>query len=46
MSDLTPSAFGGTPGQGFWQEMIKFYEDPTDVEGTQQRLEAAAESAY
>ena len=46
MSDLTPSAFGGTPGQCFWQEMIKFYEDPTDVEGTQQRLEAAAESAY
>ena len=46
MSDLTPSAFGGTPGQGFWQEMITFYENPTDIEGTQQRLEQAAQSAY
>ncbi|MGO1841165.1 MAG: ABC transporter substrate-binding protein [Canibacter sp.] len=46
MSDLTPSAFGGTPGQGFWQEMIKFYQDPSDVDGTMQRLEDAATSAY
>lgn len=46
MSDLMPSAFGGTPGQGFWQEMITFYENPTDVAGTQQRLEAAAVAAY
>lgn len=46
MSDLTPSAFGGTPGQGFWQEMITFYENPSDIAGTQQRLEAAAAAAY
>ena len=46
MSDLTPSAFGGTPGQGFWQEMITFYENPSDVAGTQARLEAAAAAAY
>lgn len=46
MSDLTPSAFGGTPGQGFWQEMISFYENPSDVAGTQERLEAAAVAAY
>ncbi|MBK0418130.1 carbohydrate ABC transporter substrate-binding protein [Leucobacter sp. CSA1] len=46
MSDLTPSAFGGTQGQGFWQEMIKFYQDPSDVDGTMQRLEAAAAAAY
>ncbi|GAA3654130.1 ABC transporter substrate-binding protein [Microbacterium marinilacus] len=46
MSDLTPSAFGGTQGQGFWQEMISFYQDPDDVEGTMQRLEDAAASAY
>jgi len=46
MSDLTPSAFGGTQGQGFWQEMIGFYQDPTDVQGTMERLEAAAASAY
>ena len=46
MSDLTPSAFGGTPGQGFWQEMITFYENPSDVAGTQARFEAAAAAAY
>lgn len=46
MSDLTPSAFGGTAGQGFWQEMIRFYENPSDVEGAQKRLEAAAAAAY
>ncbi|MFD4421126.1 ABC transporter substrate-binding protein [Agromyces sp. NPDC058484] len=46
MSDLTPSAFGGTPGQGFWQIMISFLENPTDIAGTQQQLEAAAVSAY
>lgn len=46
MSDLTPSAFGGTKGQGFWQEMINFYEHPDDVNGTAKRLEAAAKAAY
>jgi len=46
MSDLTPSAFGGTEGQGFWQEMISFYEDPSDVDGTAKRLEEAAVKAY
>lgn len=46
MSDLTPSEFGGTEGQGFWQEMIKFYQNPDDVDGTAKRLEAAAAKAY
>ena len=46
MSDLTPSAFGGTQGQGFWQEMITFYQNPTDVQGAMDRLEAAAVAAY
>ena len=46
MSDLTPSAFGGTQGQGFWQEMISFYQDPSDVDGAAERLEKAAASAY
>ncbi|MFT4233850.1 MAG: ABC transporter substrate-binding protein [Microbacterium sp.] len=46
MSDLTPSAFGGTTGQGFWQEMINFYMDPTDIDGTAQALEDAAVAAY
>src|SRR5690606_23128930 len=46
MSDLTPSAFGGTTGQGFWQIMIEFLENPSDIEGTQQALEDAAAAAY
>ncbi|WP_193509188.1 ABC transporter substrate-binding protein [Cryobacterium sp. BB736] len=46
MSDLTPSAFGGTPGQGFWQIMISFLQDPSDIPGTQQALEDAAVAAY
>lgn len=46
MSDLTPSAFGGTQGQGFWQEMISFYENPSDIDGVMERLETAAASAY
>ncbi|MCU1636009.1 MAG: sugar transporter substrate-binding protein [Cryobacterium sp.] len=46
MSDLTPSSFGGTEGQGFWQIMIQFLQNPSDVAGTQQALEAAAVTAY
>lgn len=46
MSDLVPSAFGGTPGQGFWQVMIEFLQNPDDVAGAQQKLEDAAASAY
>lgn len=46
MSDLTPSAFGGTPGQDFWQEMINFYENPSDIQGTMEALEKAATEAY
>ncbi len=46
MSDLTPTAFGGTAGQGFWQIMIDFLSNPSDVAGTQQKLEDAAAAAY
>lgn len=46
MSDLTPSAFGGTEGQGEWQIMIQFLSDPSDIQGTQQALEDAAAAAY
>ena len=46
MSDLTPSAFGGTTGQGFWQIMIDFLQHPDDIAGTQQALEDAAAGAY
>ncbi len=46
MSDLTPTAFGGTQGQGFWQIMIDFLQNPDDVSGTQEALEKAAAAAY
>lgn len=46
MSDLAPSAFGGTKGSGEWQILINFLENPTDVAGTQQQLEAAAQAAW
>ena len=46
MSDLAPSAFGGTKGAGEWQILINFLENPTDVAGTQQQLESAAQAAW
>ncbi len=46
MSDLAPSAFGGTPGQGMWQILQDFLRDPSNPEQTAQRLESAAADAY
>jgi alpha-glucoside transport system substrate-binding protein len=46
MSDLAPSAFGGTKGAGEWQILIDFFGNPSDVAGTQQKLEAAAAAAW
>jgi alpha-glucoside transport system substrate-binding protein len=46
MSDLAPSAFGGTPGQGEWQILQDFLRDPSDPEQTAQQLEDAAARAY
>ncbi len=46
MSDLTPSAFGGTEGAGMWSILIDFYQNTDDVEGTAQALEDAAVAAY
>ena len=46
MSDLAPSAFGGTKGSGEWQIMLDFYTNPTDVQGTAQKLEDAATAAF
>jgi ABC-type glycerol-3-phosphate transport system substrate-binding protein len=46
MSDLAPSAFGGTKGAGEWQILIDFFGNPADVAGTQQKLEAAAAAAW
>lgn len=45
-SDLMPSAFGGTPGQGFWKGMTDFVANPDDIDGITQQLETAAQQAY
>ncbi len=46
MSDLAPAAFGGTPGQGEWKILQDFLANPSDVNGTAQKLETAAARAY
>ena len=45
-SDLMPSAFGGTPGQGFWKGMTDFVANPDNIDGITQQLEDAANQAY
>jgi hypothetical protein len=46
MSDLQPSAFGGTAGQGMWKHLSDFVANPDDVDGTAQKLEADATKAF
>jgi alpha-glucoside transport system substrate-binding protein len=46
LSDLQPVEFGGTTGGGLWAELDRFASDPTDVDGTMERLEAAAAAAW
>jgi alpha-glucoside transport system substrate-binding protein len=46
MSDEQPAAFGSTTGQGEWGLFQKFLQNPSDIKGIQQQLEAAAASAY
>lgn len=46
MSDLAPAAFGATPGKGEWEALRQFVQNPTDVKGTQAKLEAEAAKAY
>lgn len=46
MSDLAPAAFGGTPSQGEWKILQDFLANPSNVDGTAQKLEAAAARAY
>jgi alpha-glucoside transport system substrate-binding protein len=45
MSDLQPSAFGGTTGQGLFGLMQEFVRNP-DPEAIAAQLEAAADQAY
>jgi hypothetical protein len=46
LSDLQPTEFGATTGQGIWGILIDFLGNPEDVEGTAKALEAAASEAY
>ncbi|MCK2221745.1 ABC transporter substrate-binding protein [Actinomadura sp. ATCC 31491] len=46
MSDLAPSAFGGTDGKGEWKVLQDFVRKPTDVKGAQEALEAEAKKAW
>ncbi|MFD0744692.1 ABC transporter substrate-binding protein [Phytohabitans flavus] len=46
MSDLAPVAFGGTAGQGEFKLLQDLLANPSDVDGTAKRLEAAAAAAY
>jgi alpha-glucoside transport system substrate-binding protein len=46
LSDLQPSAFGATTGQGLWKLFQDFLKDPSDVDGIAQQMESAAAAAY
>jgi alpha-glucoside transport system substrate-binding protein len=46
LSDLTPSAFGGTPGQGLFKGFTDFVQNPDDIDGITQKLETDAAKAY
>ncbi|GIH90013.1 ABC transporter substrate-binding protein [Planobispora siamensis] len=46
MSDLAPSAFGGTDGKGEWKLLQDFLRDPSDIKKIQTQLEAEAEKAW
>ena len=46
LSDLQPSAFGATDGQGLWKLFQDFLKNPNDVNGIAQNMEKAASAAY
>jgi ABC-type glycerol-3-phosphate transport system substrate-binding protein len=46
LSDLQPSAFGGTVGQGLFKLFQDFLKTPTDVDGITTKMEAAAAKAF
>lgn len=46
LSDLQPSAFGGTVGQGLWKLFQDFLANPQDVDGIAQQMEDAAAQAF
>ena len=46
MSDQAPAAFGGTPGQGEWEDLRALVKNPGDVKGAQAKLESDAAKAF
>ena len=46
MSDLQPAAFGGTPGQGLFKAFTDFVQNPDDIDGITQQMEADAAKAF
>jgi alpha-glucoside transport system substrate-binding protein len=46
MSDQAPAAFGGTAGSGEWADLQNYVRNPSDIAGTQAKLEADAKAAY
>jgi alpha-glucoside transport system substrate-binding protein len=46
MSDLAPSAFGGTDGKGEWKVLQDFFRNPSDIKGAQSKLEDEAKKAW
>jgi alpha-glucoside transport system substrate-binding protein len=46
MSDLEPSAFGGTPGAGLFKAFTDFVAKPDDIDGITQQMEADAKKAF
>jgi alpha-glucoside transport system substrate-binding protein len=46
MSDLQPSAFGGTPGAGLFKDFTDFVQKPDDIDGITQQMESQAAQAF
>jgi alpha-glucoside transport system substrate-binding protein len=46
LSDLQPSEFGGTVGQGLFKLFQDFLANPEDVDGITEQMEAAATDAF
>ena len=46
LSDLQPSAFGATAGQGMWKLLTDYLRDSSNPQAIASQLEAAAKKAY
>ena len=46
LSDLVPSALGGTPGAGLFKAFTDFVQNPDDIDGVTQQMETDANKAY